>query len=139
QLGLTFIWSLMVARTLPGGLAQQTANQRCDATCVVSNFGRAMVESPLPRCEQKIVAGNVTLTGVECFAPVRHGTAVTVALVFYACELAICMQYDGRRITEPQADDLMATFLGKVRASLDSVRRAAPDSRRRHLTFSEPL
>ena len=52
------------------------------------------------------------------FAPVRDGTAVAVALVLYAGELQICMQYDSRRITEAQAADLMATYLQKIRTSL---------------------
>ena len=46
-------------------------------------------------------------------SPVRNGTAVSVALVFYAGGLQICMHYDGRQITEAQADDLMATYLQK--------------------------
>ncbi len=53
-----------------------------------------MADSPLPRRNDKIVAGNVVLEGIEFFAPVRDGTAVTVALVYYAGELQICMQYD---------------------------------------------
>ena len=79
QLGLTFVSSLSVLRALPGGLARWTKHGRCEATCVVSNFGRAMADSPLPRRNDKIVAGNVVLEGIECFAPVRDGTAVTVA------------------------------------------------------------
>ena len=81
RLGLTFVLSLSVLRVLPGGLASRVNQGRCEATCVLSNLGRAMADSPLPRRNEKIVAGNVVLDGIDFFAPVRDGTAVTVGLV----------------------------------------------------------
>jgi hypothetical protein len=78
-----------------------------------------MANSPLPRRNEKIVAGNVVLDGVDFFAPVRDGTAVSMAIVYYAGGLQLCMHYDSRQITEAQADDLMATYLRKIRMSLD--------------------
>ena len=112
QLGLTFV----VVAVGPAAAAGRTGEagstrDRCEATCVLSNLGRAMADSPLPRRDEKIVAGNVVLDGIDFFAPVRDGTAVTMALVYYAGGLQICMQYDSRRITEAQAGDLMATYL----------------------------
>ena len=125
QLGLIFVLSLWVLRAAAGTDWRGRVNQgRCEATCVLSNLGRAMADSPLPRRNEKIVAGNVVLEGIDFFAPVRDGTAVTVALVFYAGGLQVCMQYDSRRITEAQADDLMATYLRKIRTSLDMASRA---------------
>ena len=108
-------------RWLPGGLARWVNKGRCEATCVFSNLGRALADSPLPRCNEKIVAGNVVLEGIDFFAPVRDGTAVTVALVFYAGELQICMQYDSRRIADAQAGDLLATYLQEIRDSLGAA------------------
>ena len=116
RLGLIFVLSLSVLRALPGGLAGRVNHGRCEATCVLSNLGRALADSPLPRCNEKIVAGNVVLDGVDFFVPVRDGTAVTVGLVYYAGGLQICLQYDRRRITEAQAGDLLATYLRKIRA-----------------------
>ena len=139
QLGLTFVLSLSVVRALPGGLAGRAKQRRCEATCVLSNLGRAMADSPLPRRDEKIVAGNVVLDGIDFFAPVRDGTAVTVGLVYYAGGLQVCMQYDSRRITEAQAGDLMATYLRKIRTSLDAAGQAVearrPDNRRRNLAL----
>jgi hypothetical protein len=123
QLGLIFVWSLSVLRALPGGLARRANQKHCEATCVLSNFGKALADSPLPRHNEKIVAGNVLLEDIDCFAPVRDGTAVTVALVYYAGGLQVCMQYDSRRITEVQADDLMAIYLRKIRSSFDPAGR----------------
>ena len=125
QLGLTFVLSLSVVRALPGGLAGRANQRRCEATCVVSNLGRAMADSPLPRRDEKIVAGNVVLDGIDFFAPVRHGTAVTVGLVHYAGGLQICMQYDRRSISEVQAEDLLATYLRTIRTSPDVTSQGA--------------
>ncbi len=121
QLGLTFIWSLHALRALPGGLAGRVGNGRCEATCVVSNLGRALADCPLPARGGKLVAGNLLLEGVEFFGPVREGTAAILALVFYAGELHICLRYDSRRITAAQADDLLTTYLQTVRASLGEL------------------
>lgn len=125
QLGLTFVLSLSVLRALPGGLARRVNKGCCEATCVLSNLGRAMTDSPLPRRNGKIVAGNLLLEGIEFFVPVRNGTAVSVALVYYAGGLQVCMQYDSRRVTEAQAGDLMATYLRKIRSSFDTETPAA--------------
>jgi hypothetical protein len=115
----------MAVRALPGGLAARVGNGRCEATCVVSNLGRALADTPLPREDGKIVAGNVVVDGVDFFVPIRDGTAVSVALVFYADELRICLQFDGRSIDAAQADDLLATYMQIIRASLGT---AVPES-----------
>jgi NRPS condensation-like uncharacterized protein len=126
QLGLTFIWSLWVLRLLPGGMARRFDSRRCEVTCVVSNLGRAMADSPLPRRDEKLVAGNVVLDQIDFFSPVRDGTSVTVGLVFYAGSLQVCMQYDSRRITAAQAEDLMATYLRKLRESPNQAIQHTP-------------
>ena len=110
-----------------GRVGEVDRPERCQATCVLSNLGRFMADSPLPRQDGKIVAGNVLLEGVEIFTPVRDGTAVTVAVVFYGGELHICMQYDAARVTEAQADDLMATYLRRIRGSTDMAGRPSQE------------
>ena len=127
QLGLTFIWSLSALRLLPGGQAKRFGSHRCEATCVLSNLGRAFADSPLPRRDGKIVAGNVVLDDFDFFSPIRYGTAVTVALVFYAGGLQMCMQFDSRRITSAQADDLMTSYMRQVNVSPWHLDLAAPN------------
>ena len=128
RLGLIFVVSLWGLRLLPGGLAKWVNRDCCEATCVLSNLGKAMADSPLPRDNERIVAGNVVLDGIDFFAPVRNGTAVSMALIYYAGGLQLCMHYDSRQITEAQADDLMATYLRKIRASIDVASRSVRGS-----------
>ena len=125
QLGLTFIWSLHALRATPGGMAGRVGKGRCEATCVVTNLGRALAGSTLPFRAGKLAAANLLLEDVELFAPPREGTAATIALVFYAGGLNICLQYDGLRMTAERAEDLLATYLRTIRASLGAV-SAAP-------------
>jgi hypothetical protein len=125
QLGLIFIQALWIVRSLPGGLAKWVNRNGCETTCVLSNLGRAMADSSLPRSsEKKIVAGNVVLDGIDFFTPIRDGTSVAMALIYYAGGLQLCMQYDSRHITNVQADDLMATYLRRIRTSLDRASRS---------------
>ncbi len=102
----------------PGGMAGRVGNDRCEATCVVTNLGRALAESTLPLRAGKLTVGNLLLDDVEVFAPPREGTVATIALVFYAGGLNICLQYDGRRMAAEQAEDLLATYLRTIRALL---------------------
>jgi hypothetical protein len=127
QLGLTFIWSLHALRAAPGGMAGRVGNGRCEATCVVTNLGRALADSLLPKRGGKLVAAKLLLEDIEVFAPIREGTAATIGLVFYADGLNICLQYDGRRMTAVQSDDLLSTYLQTIRASLGAAMPARGD------------
>ena len=90
---------------------------------MLSNLGRVLAASPLPRREGKIAAGNLLLEGLDFFPPVREGTAASVGLVFYfsvSGELHVCLRYDSRQhFTVGQADDLLATYLRTIRARVD--------------------
>ena len=118
RLGFTFIWSLHALRALPGRLAGRVGKGRCEATSVVTNVGRVLVDSTLPSRGGKLAAANLLLEDVEFFAPLREGTVATIVLLFYAGGLNICLQFDGRRITAAQADDLLATYLRTIRDSI---------------------
>ena len=128
RLGLIFVVSLWGLRLVPGGLAKGVNRNCCDATCVLSNLGRALADSPLPRRNEKIVAGNVVLEGIDILAPLRRETAVSIVLIYYAGGLRLCMHYDSRHITQAQAGDLMATYLRTIRASTGMAVRSVPEN-----------
>jgi hypothetical protein len=127
KLGYTFIWSLHAMRALLGGLAGRVGNGHCEATCVVTNLGRALADSTLPKRGGKLVAAKLLLEDVEVFAPIREGTAAAIGFVFYAGGLNICLQYDGRCMTAAQSEDLLSTYLQTIRASAGAVLPARGD------------
>ena len=121
RLGFTFIWSLYACRAMPGGLARMTAGNHCTATAVITNLGTPLSQLPLPRQNGRIVAGNVTLEGMDAVAPIRYGTAATVAVFCYAEALCVTVHYDSRQLTPCQAADLLETYARQIRQSIGAT------------------
>ena len=80
--------------------------------------GTLLAHVPLPRRDECIVAGNVTLEDLDIVAPVRPYSCVTVAVALYAHRLGITLHYDPRPLTEQQATDLLEIFVRRIRASI---------------------
>lgn len=118
KLGFTFIWSLYACRALPGGLARMTRGDNCTATTVITNLGTPLSQLPLPRQSGRIVAGNVTLDGLDIVAPIRYGTAAAFAVFCYAEALCVTLHYDVRQLTPVQAADLLETYVRQIGRSI---------------------
>ena len=118
QLGLTLHLSLLAFRWLPGGLQRQIRADRCTASCVFTNLGTAMGRTPLSRQNGQIVAGNVTLAGMDLLAPIRPLTAAAMAVFTYARRACFTLHYDGRVMMPDQAADLLDTYVQQVQESI---------------------
>lgn len=119
QLGFTFLMSLKLRRSLPGGLASaMQKNCECMATSVLTNLGRPFANSHLPRQDGKIVVGGVVLEAVEVLAPLRPYTCASFSLTTYADQLSIVLHYDIRVLSQNQAEDLLNTYVGFVLNSI---------------------
>jgi hypothetical protein len=118
RLGLTFVWSVTAVRALPGGLARMAAADQCSATCVLTNLGRPLASTPLPRQQGRIAVGGAVLEGIDMLAPLRPYTCAAFAVYRYAGRLCICLHYDPRPLKAAQAEDLLETFARQVRTSL---------------------
>lgn len=128
QLGFTLIGSLIVARRLPGGVQRVMPGDKCLSTCVFSNLGVIMTETPLPRRDGKLLLGDVTLEGLDFVTPLRPHTAIAFCPYTYAGRLSVMMHHDPRSLTEAQADDLLENYLEQIRRSLEADdRERAPD------------
>lgn len=116
QLGLTFILSLRLLRRIPGGLGSATSARKCSASALVTNLGEVLADSPLPRREGRIVAGDVVLESVEVGAPNRPYQCAAFLFWTYAGRLAVCLQYDSRVLDAGLAEDLLDTYVDCVRS-----------------------
>lgn len=116
QLGFTFVFCSGLLNLIPGRLKARVRAPHCMASCVLSNVGRLFVQSPLPRSDGRVVAGNVILESVDIVAPIRPYTCASFVAITYAGRLAITLHYDPRPLTGPQAADLLDTFLTRLRA-----------------------
>jgi len=118
KLGYTFILSLKVFSLLPNGLKNNARQDRCSSSCIFTNMGRPLIRCPLPREEGRLAAGNVRLERIDGTAPLRPYNCVTFNASEYARRLTFILHYDARIISDAQADDLMATFVSRLRQTL---------------------
>ena len=126
ELGFTYLFSLVVARALPGGLARFHWDDRCVATAILSNVGRPFADSPLPRRDGKLVAGNVVLERAEALAPLRPNTCVSLTLTTCSGRLAVAMHYDPRALSTKQSSELLRYYVDSIQASAGCFDDANP-------------
>jgi hypothetical protein len=108
------LWSLWLRQWLPGGLARASRGDRCHATAILTNVGKALVDCPLPRDAGRIVAGDVVLETVDFIAPIRPYTCATLAVCTYAGRLAVNLQYDPAALSAPQSGELLESFVHQI-------------------------
>lgn len=117
NLFFTFIFSLHVYRWLPGGLRKRSRAHGCMVSCAFTNLGKPLDSSPLPRQEGCIIAGNVTLKGLEVGIPFRPYTCASFAVHWYANRLSICLHYDPRVLSKDQATGLQNWYVKRIEES----------------------
>jgi len=118
QLQYTFILSLAVSRCLPGGLSRETRADRCRLTTWMSNLGSVLTKTPLPRREGRIASGNVVLESVDYVIPLRPHVNADFCVYTYAGRLRVLMHFDPRAITDEQSKDLLETYIGQIRQTI---------------------
>lgn len=122
-LGMTFLYTLAVARCLPGGIARLVGDRSTAATALFTNLGRIFSRHVEERggCVQ---AGSQRLVGVEPLAPLRRGTALAMAAVEYGGTLSFTLRTDPQAVDATTTVALRDAFACRLRHSLpaDTVR-----------------
>ncbi|TWU25708.1 acyltransferase PapA5 [Bythopirellula polymerisocia] len=124
RLGLIFPLMLQFMRSLPGAvtrLQQMSEKQVCNATTVLSNLGKPLRDVPLPRSDEKIVAGEMTLERIEFLPPVRPYTSAALGVSTYAGRLDISIHYDSRAITAANARELLEVYVERLRNTAKQI------------------
>ncbi len=127
QLGFTFIFSLVINRLLPGGLAKTTSGKACNTSAVFTNLGKLFGRTPLKKEEGRVIAGNVRLDHISIAAPIAPHLTTAFAAGWYANRLSITLHYDPRIVSSQSAERLLSLFAGKIRASADDSSRSLKD------------
>lgn len=117
RLGMTFVLTLKFLSLIPGGLRRAVRADKCAASCLVTNVGEVLANLPLPRNEGRLVVGDAILESVEITAPNRPFQCVAFLFLAYANRLGVCFQYDSRVINAELADDLLDTYIRRLRQS----------------------
>ncbi len=115
QLGLTFVFSLRLVRWLPGGLRKSARQNKCTVSCFLSNFGRVLARSPLPKCDDRLVVGDTQLESLQVLAPLRPYNCAPFVVHQYAGRLELDMRYDSDVLTPVQARRLMEMYVEQSR------------------------
>jgi NRPS condensation-like uncharacterized protein len=116
QFGRMFQLAVELCRYFPGGLRKQVLANKCLVSLVLTNLGRVLKDSTLPRCRGAVVAGNVILNSVEIAPPLRPYVCASFSAATYADRITLTVHFDPRLMTSRQAQDLLAAFLARLRS-----------------------
>jgi len=115
----SYIFSVGIARFLPGGLARLTRKNKCFATTCFSNVGRILDRRPLPLSDGRVVAGNVLLESLDVVAPpLRRHMDVTFSAHTYGGRLQLVLNYNSLVIQEHDARELLEMYVQEIRRTL---------------------
>ena len=127
-LGMTFLFTLAVARCLPGGITRLVGDRSTAATALFTNLGRIFSRHVDERggC---VRAGNRRLVGVEPLAPLRRGTALAMAAVEYSGTLSFTLRTDPHSIDAATTATLRDDFARRLRHAVPAVTPSPPRAR----------
>ena len=107
NLGYTFLFGLQICRFLPGGIRAAVTKDECDASCVFSNVGRFLTDTPLKMQGNQLIIGNAVLEKVDALPPVAPYTALALTAIQYANCLTITAHFDSRVLNVGDVDKMM--------------------------------
>jgi hypothetical protein len=91
--------------------------EKCRMSIMFSNMGKPLRHLPLPRSNGRLVAGNVTLEGMDFVGALHPYLCVNVCVASYANQLSFTLQYDQRALSKAQATDLCDTYIRRIQSS----------------------
>ena len=117
RLPLFFIGGLGYASRFPGIMRRLLRSRHTFATVVLSNVGRMLPRTPLPRQNRKLICGGAVLERITGIPPIRPGTRVAVAFGYYAGETYVVLQWDPHTFDYAGAEQLLEAYVERLRKS----------------------
>lgn len=110
--GARFVDALVLSTYAPSVLPFLLRRDRCIATATLSNLGdpTRRFTARFPRCDGRIVCGNLVLEQVSGVPPLRHHTHVTLAIFAYRRRMTICVRCDPYQFTAEEAQRLLDMY-----------------------------
>ena len=117
--GYNFLLILKALHAFPGSLSMFLKMPTCRTSAVLSNLGRILDNSPLPRdSEGRVLWGTARLDGIEATSPIRYKTSLAVVALTYAGRLSLTARYDGRLIPDDEARAFMNIYHSLISESV---------------------
>lgn len=105
-------------RRRPGLLERMIRVDKCRMSIMFSNMSKPLRHLPLPRSNGRVVAGNVTLEGMDFVGAFHPYLCVNVCVALYANQLSFTLHYDQRTLSKAQATDLCQTYIRRIQSSV---------------------
>lgn len=141
NLGLTFPLVLGGMARLPGGIGLMTKKSECKSSCILTNLGEPFAKLRLPREEDGIRVGDLTLTGFDLVAPIRPLTRLALTAFRFEGRQALNLHWDARSVKREEATAFLEDCFRRMRARIAGDGSFAPVSEesRAEALSAEPL
>jgi hypothetical protein len=129
KLALYFLGGLGLATLLPGAVPASLRWKKSFATVVLSNIGRLMAHSRLPRREDRLICGNVILEHITGAPPIRRNTRAALIVGEYGGRTTISLRCEPQLFRPSETRSLLDTYVARLRetaAAGTSVERVIP-------------
>jgi len=114
DLGRCFVALAEQCRRWPGLLERLIRTDKCRMSIMFSNVGKVLKRLPLPHHKGRVVAGNVTLEGIDFVGTLHPYLGVNAVVAWYANRLSLTLHYDQRALSKEQATDLFDIYRRRI-------------------------
>ncbi len=121
KLALYFLGGLGLATIFPGAVPASLRWKKSFATVVLSNIGRLMVNSRLPRSEDRLVCGNVILEHITGAPPIRRNTRAALLVGEYGGRTTISLRCEPRLFSPADTRALLNMYVARLRETAGSI------------------
>ena len=115
RLGITMLRIIQLVRMITGSLKVLLPVDRCLASCVLSNLGMPLRDSPLADADGCIRVGNVELVEVELLPPIRPLTSASFGAASLGGRLTISLLADERVLGPEGGEELLGLYAWRLR------------------------
>jgi len=115
RLGVIMLRIIQLVQLITGSLNLLVPVDRSLASCVLSNLGRPLRDSPLADADGRIKAGNVELAEIELLPPVRPLTSASFGAASLAGRLTLSLLADERALGAEGGRGLLSLYVRRLR------------------------
>lgn len=122
RLAVTMLRITQIVRRITGSLDSLLPTDRCLSSCVLTNLGRPLHDSPLADAQGRIRAGDVELAEIEFLPPVRPLTSAAFSVASFAGRLTVSLLADERALGPGGSKELLALYARRLSQNDDASR-----------------
>ncbi|HUT94659.1 MAG TPA: condensation domain-containing protein [Thermoguttaceae bacterium] len=114
RLGVIMLRIIQLVQRITGSLKSLLPADRCLASCVLSNLGMPLRDSPLADAHGRVTAGNVEVEEIELLPPVRPLTSAAFGAATLGGRLTVSLLADQRALGAGGGEELLALYAQRL-------------------------